>query len=189
MALTFAPPLLLALTWPSEPPGVPCNVSVSVGAHQALLQWSHAPPSEGGLAVNFAVMWQLDSATKAKWSEDIDVTTTQFELDGLASGKLYGFRLTAYNKLGQVRSAIHRFTTLSTLGCKPTGGRAFVGLVQPEDEECIEMADDDETDHTLDPELESLQDCGVCAGDSPPHALPGCQKATHAPRRHGLPLT
>ena len=102
--------------WPQQPPGVPSNMTVAVGEHSALIRWSHAPPSKGGLASNFAVLWQQEAATEeALWSADIDVAASHFALGGLTSGRRYGFRIAAYNMHGQVRSDIQRFSTLSTL--------------------------------------------------------------------------
>ena len=87
--------------WQHAAPGAPHNVTVTVSTRSARLQWSHAPPSEGGLAAGFAVQWcsraWCSRAQDAAWSANLQAQAPSFELGELKSGQTYAFRISAYN--------------------------------------------------------------------------------------------
>lgn len=98
-----------AQRWPQLAPSEPVNVTVTAGSHSATIRWEHAPLSAGGgLATNYAVLWQREGRATAELTESIVVGTPEYVLNNLRSGRSYGFRISAYNPLVCTGCPSHR---------------------------------------------------------------------------------
>ena len=100
------------------PPGKPCNVTITSGAHFAVLQWEHAPPEEGGLAIHYTFKWQEKDEVDATWFNGwVGIGEEHARLDGLASGAQYGGRIAAVNAYGRTWSDLVSFRTMQMVSC------------------------------------------------------------------------
>ena len=100
------------------PPGKPCNLTVLSGEHFAVLQWEHAPPDEGGLAIHYTFTWQEKDEVDATWFNGwVGVGEEHARLEGLATGAQYGGRIAAVNAHGRTWSDFVSFRTTEVVSC------------------------------------------------------------------------
>ena len=115
-------PTTSLISTPLAVPGVPAGLTALSGNGQVTLNWT-APPSNGGAAIDYYVIYQGGIDVK-------HVSTKSFVVTGLTNGQSYSFAVAAHNSAGIGPRTLSVGSIPITVSNAPTGLIAIAGNSQ-----------------------------------------------------------